>query len=221
MFENVLIYLTTVFIIYFFWNCCKKVLFIRRLDTLPGPKTLPLIGNVSNVYHAFANCEDFMDLVLKFMEDYSSLCQVWIGSKLIIGIYNPDEVKTVLYSENCMDKAMLYKYIPLVGKMGLLTAPVPAWNRLRKMTGPTFSSDMLQGFFNTFVEQSIRLTDDLEKVGLNGNEIIYVDHVASCVFRIACDSLMGIQLEPNKNHQFVSLIERYIIFSSHSKYSRS
>ncbi|XP_011684335.1 PREDICTED: cytochrome P450 4V2-like [Wasmannia auropunctata] len=127
-----------------------------------------------------------MDVLLKFVEDYPSLCQLWIGSKLIIGIYTPDEAKTVLYNNNCIDKASIYKFMPPVLGMGLLTAPASAWTRIRIMTAPTFSSHMLQGFFNTFVEQSVILTDDLEKVELNENEITYLDHISNCALRIAC-----------------------------------
>lgn len=40
---NVLIGLTIIVLSYLFWKC-HKVFFIRRMNTLPGPKTWPFIG---------------------------------------------------------------------------------------------------------------------------------------------------------------------------------
>ncbi|XP_011698537.1 PREDICTED: cytochrome P450 4c21-like [Wasmannia auropunctata] len=205
LFVNVLICSAIVLISYFFWNFYQKVFFIKRLDNVPGLKTLPLIGSF---YHLLKNFEDFLEVLVNILQDYPSLCQVWIGSKLLILISSPDIAKLVLNSKNCVDKASLYKLVsPLFG-MGLLTAPESVWNRIRTMTAPTFSSHMLQRFFNTFVEQSVALTDELEKVGLNENEILYGDHIATCTLRIACDALMGVQLESNKNLLLLKPIER-------------
>ncbi|XP_011684784.1 PREDICTED: cytochrome P450 4C1-like [Wasmannia auropunctata] len=211
LFVNVLICSAIVFISYFFWNCCQKVFFIRRLDGIPGPKTLPLIGNF---YHLLKKglYEDFINVILRLLKNYPSLCQLWVGSKLFIVISKADEAKTVLYSKNCMDKGTIYRFVsPLFG-MGLLTAPESIWTRIRKMTAPTFNSHMMQNFFNTFAKQSVILTDELETVGLNGNEIIHVHYIENCTWKIACDSLMGVLLEPNKNVQAVNALQKYVIF---------
>ncbi|TGZ50731.1 Uncharacterized protein DBV15_09307 [Temnothorax longispinosus] len=138
-------------------------------------------------------------------EDYSSPFQFWLGSKLFIGIYEPDDVKTILQSKNCIDKSMLYKVVPLLG-MGLITAPVllnivilfmmlliiiseSIWTRMRKLTAPTFSAMMLRNFFNIFVEQSAIFTHQLEKDDLSGNEIILQEQISHCAWRIACGKI--------------------------------
>lgn len=45
---------------------------------------------------------------------------------------------------------------------------------------------MLREFFDTFVEQSLILTDKLEKVALNGNKIAFREHIIGCAMDIAC-----------------------------------
>ncbi|KYN38301.1 Cytochrome P450 4C1 [Trachymyrmex septentrionalis] len=60
------------------------------------------------------------------------------------------------------------------------------WNQNRKRIAPGFSLNMLQRFFNTFVEESLMLTNKLEKVGINENEIIFLEHIATCALDIAC-----------------------------------
>ncbi|XP_018342463.1 PREDICTED: cytochrome P450 4C1-like [Trachymyrmex septentrionalis] len=131
-----------------------------------------------------------------------------MGSKLFIAVYKPDEAKTILHSRNCMNKSIFYKFVqPAFGMESLLISE-SMWSRLRIMTAPTFSSFMIKSFFNTFVEQSLALTCKLEKVGLNKNEIIYVEHILNYTWRIACDCIMGIKLEPTKYNQCIKAIQR-------------
>ena len=44
---------------------------------------------------------------------------------------------------------------------------------------------MVRRYFDTFVEQSLILTDELEEVALNGNEIIFYEHILQCTLYIA------------------------------------
>lgn len=57
------------------------------------------------------------------------------------------------------------------------------------MTIPTFNINMLQGFHNKIVEQSIIFTYELEKIGLNGNEIIFLEHITKCIWKITCGKI--------------------------------
>ncbi|XP_071640967.1 cytochrome P450 4c21-like isoform X3 [Temnothorax longispinosus] len=137
--NGILISLAIVVISYFLWYCCHKVFFIKRLNNLPGPRTLPFIGN----FHI------------------------------------------------------------LLGREASL------WTRIRKLAAPTFNSYMLRNFFDVFIEQSIIFTHKLEKDGyLNGKEIILLEQISNCAWKIACDSMMGIQLEPNKNNDYLKAVQR-------------
>lgn len=54
VYENTLVFLLIIFVIYLFRNSIKKVIFLRRLNNLPGPGTLPFIGSI---YHVLVDCE--------------------------------------------------------------------------------------------------------------------------------------------------------------------
>ena len=54
------------------------------------------------------------------------------------------------------------------------------------MIAPSFNTNMLQKFFDIFVEQSLIFTKKLEKVGLNGNEVFFLQHITESTFTIAC-----------------------------------
>ncbi|KYN15339.1 Cytochrome P450 4V3 [Trachymyrmex cornetzi] len=96
-------------------------------------------------------------------------------------------LQTVLKSRHCLDKNIIfYKFTEEIFGTKLLTAPESIWNQNRKRIIPSFSLNMLQGFFNTFVEESLILTNKLEKVRINENEIIFLEHIATCALDIAC-----------------------------------
>ncbi|CAL1678402.1 unnamed protein product [Lasius platythorax] len=193
-------------IIYFICNFCRLVS-VKMINTLPGPKALPLVGSV--FYFLQRNPDEILGSLLKLVRDYSSPFQVWMGNKLFIGIYEPDQIKTILQNSNCLDKGVLYKFIePVLGKASLLTAPASIWTKNRKILVSGFNTNMLRGFFDIFIEQSLIFTDELEKIGLNGSEIELFEPIFQCTLTIACDTVIGIKLDSrlDKMSQFCKLI---------------
>ncbi|KYM83251.1 Cytochrome P450 4C1 [Atta colombica] len=113
-------------------------------------------------------------------------------------------LQTILKSRHCSDKNIIfYKFAEEIFGTKLLTASESMWNQNRKKIAPSFSLNMLQRFFNTFVEESLMLTNKLEKVGINGNEIIFLEHIATCALDIAC----------SKNMQFVLFLHLYSVWN--------
>jgi len=45
---------------------------------------------------------------------------------------------------------------------------------------------MLKNFFDTFIQESLTLTKELEKIELSGNEIILLEYIERCTLRISC-----------------------------------
>ncbi|XP_070518908.1 cytochrome P450 4g15-like [Cardiocondyla obscurior] len=186
MMFNVLIFLTTVTLSYLIWDYCQKVLFTKSLNNLPGPINLPFIGS----YYILWNRNDFLETLTRLTENYSSPFQSWIGNKLFIVIYEPDDAKTILHSENCMDKSIIYKlFEPCLGS-GLVTAPASIWSQMRKMSERTFSLHMIKKFFNISFEHAVKFAQKLEKSGLNKNEIDLYKYINNCTWKIACGKII-------------------------------
>jgi len=53
---------------------------------------------------------------------------------------------------------------------------------------------MLQNFFDTFVQESLTLTKELEKFEQSGNEIIFLEHIERCIARITCGKTTQLNL---------------------------
>jgi len=63
---------------------------------------------------------------------------------------------------------------------------VSEWTRYRKIIAPTFKASMLQKFFDTFVQESLILIKELEKIEQIGNEIMLRKYIKKCTMRISC-----------------------------------
>ncbi|KAL0101841.1 hypothetical protein PUN28_019174 [Cardiocondyla obscurior] len=100
------------------------------------------------------------------------------------------KIMTILHSENCMEKSLIYKiFVPYLG-LGLVTAPASIWSQMRKMSERTFSLHMIKKFFNISFEHSVKFTQKLEKSGLNKNEIDLYKYINNCTWKIACGKII-------------------------------
>ncbi|XP_039304509.1 cytochrome P450 4g15 isoform X1 [Solenopsis invicta] len=175
-------------------------------QTLPGPIRLPLIG--TSYIFLQRKSEDFLNILMRNCDKYLSPFRIWIGPKLLIVIYEPSQIKTVLQSHICVDKSTMYNVVkPLFGS-GMLTAPAHIWTRDRKMIAPIFNTIMLREFVDTFVQEASILIEKLEKIGHNGNEIFVLEPLERCTFKIALGTMTGIKMEENILNEIVEAIER-------------
>ncbi|XP_025268592.1 cytochrome P450 4C1-like isoform X2 [Camponotus floridanus] len=162
---------------------------------MPGPKSYPLIG--STYYFFRHNSKDFLDIVIKLTRDYLSPCKFCLGNKLVIVIYEADQIQAIL--QNSVDKSVAYKLMePIFGK-GILTAPVSIWIKNRKIITPSINTNMLRKLFDIFVQQSLILTDELETVGLNGNKTTLLEHILKCNLNAACGTLTNMKMNNFSN----------------------
>ena len=54
------------------------------------------------------------------------------------------------------------------------------------MIAPIFHTVMLREFVDIFVQEASTLTEELEKIGHNGNEICFLKPLEEYSFKIAC-----------------------------------
>lgn len=148
-----------------------------------------------------------MDIIIKLTQDYSSPVKFWLGNKLIIGIYEPDQLQVILH--NSVDKSIIYKLIePILGK-GLVTAPVPIWRKHRKAIALNFNTLILRNLSDTFVDQSLSLTKELKRIGLNGKEINLSHYIFKYTLNVICVTMTNIKPEffSNQINQYLEIRE--------------
>ncbi|XP_067209294.1 cytochrome P450 4C1-like [Linepithema humile] len=166
---------------------------IKKIYNLPGPKAYPLVGSALYVLGIITN--DIMQIVNTLVNDFSSPFRVGFGSIAYIIVYDGEHIKAVLQSR-CFEKSSIYKVFKPVLGTGLITSSASLWSSNRKMVERIFSPNNLRIYSNIFVDQSLVLTRELEKVEQNRNEIILLDFLYRYNLNIVCESLMDIKLEP-------------------------
>lgn len=106
----------------------------------------------------------------------------WLGSLMTISISNPDDMKAVLMSQNCLAKPYMYAFTDVIG---LFNAPgkfitltpmshnynlhpvtkyiVHIWKKDRRVINPLFSNNVVKLFMPTFNEKTEILVKSLKK----------------------------------------------------------
>ncbi|KAF5283093.1 hypothetical protein FQA39_LY17434 [Lamprigera yunnana] len=157
----------------------------------PGPLTLPLIGNALSFV---GSSNDMLSKLMEIMNKYQSPVRLWLGNKLLFGVWEARDMEIILNSSHALTKEELYKFTECVVGTGLFTAPVPKWKRHRKIIMPTFNQRTLNEFVGCFSEQSNIFVNQLEKqVGRGFFDIFYL--ISRCTLDIICETAIGITVK--------------------------
>ncbi|XP_035742756.1 cytochrome P450 4C1-like [Vespa mandarinia] len=150
----------------------NKLHMFNKIKGISGSKVYPIIGNV----HLFiGDTAALFKQILNLGKYYQLLWRVWIGTKLLLVIENPEYVKNVLNSPNITDKSEEYEKLnPIVGN-GLLTAPASVWDSHRKVLNKMFLMKNIKSHVDVFVNHSIALMEKLET--FVGGELDIFDYV--------------------------------------------
>ncbi|XP_059061878.1 uncharacterized protein LOC131854754 [Achroia grisella] len=128
-------------------------------NKIPGPSPLPLFGNSLLVLGMKPS--ELMQFALKLSKKYISVSRVWVGSKLVIFLSEPDDVEVILNSHIHIDKSSEYRFFePWLGE-GLLISSGEKWRSHRKMIAPTFHINILKSFVGTFNENSRNVVEKM------------------------------------------------------------
>ncbi|XP_067212356.1 cytochrome P450 4C1-like isoform X2 [Linepithema humile] len=166
--------------------------FIKKINTLPGPKTYPFIGNV--LYFFRIKTTEIIQVTNTLVNDFSSPLRVWFGNTAYIAVYDGEQIKAVLQSR-CFEKSSLYNIFKSTLKTGLVTSPVSLWSLHRKVVEKFLTPNNLRVHSNIFVEQSLAFMNELEKVEKDGNEIIFLDFVYKHILDSALVIMLGVKME--------------------------
>ncbi|XP_044575508.1 cytochrome P450 4C1-like [Cotesia glomerata] len=182
----------------------------RAGNKISGPTpVLPIIGN-AHIF--FGSTEKFMKRLM-LLDNYKfSPIRFWLGPKLCIILFDPEQIKIVLRSQKTIEKDDLYKFFhPFLGT-GLITAPENKWKVHRRLIMPTFNPKIIESFIDTMNKQSKILVKVLESE-INGHEFSVFPYVSRCTLDIICETAMGVSsnVQTNRDSSYVKAIERLTV----------
>ncbi|XP_076636959.1 cytochrome P450 4g15-like [Colletes latitarsis] len=176
---------TTLVAIYFYIETSRIV---RLGNKIPGPKTVPFIGNALLTFGVHPN--DVLNELEKY-DVFGPVVRAFLGKKLFIFLYHPQDVEIILSSTVHIDKSSDYRFFkPWLGD-GLLISSGEKWRTHRKIIAPTFHLNVLKSFVPLFYENSrdlvIRLRDKV------GKDFDCHDYLSAVTVNILLETAMGLK----------------------------
>ncbi|CAB0014722.1 unnamed protein product [Nesidiocoris tenuis] len=163
---------------------------VKLGNAIPGPDSLPVIGNLFNIP---LTGKAAMDCQAEWEKKYGSVVRLWMGNLLVVQLFNPDDVEVLLKSTTQIKKAKLYEFVhPWLGT-GLLTSTGPKWRMRRKAITPTFHFKILEDFIDIFNRNGNIFVDCLKsKIGQGSFDVL--PYVTAYTMDIICETAMGTQI---------------------------
>ncbi|KAF4526283.1 hypothetical protein B566_EDAN010993, partial [Ephemera danica] len=199
----------------FYWNKSTKEL-RRKLESIPGPKTLPLIGNAVDFLRSPI---DLFTWVTGELAAFGPVVRVWVLNEAQVVITSAKHAEKLLRSSAHINKSPSYRFLhPWIGK-ALLASGGERWRIYRKVLTPAFHFGILHEFMPIFVKNSIIMTQRLSvepearsKKGFN-----ILTHSSLCALDIMCESSLGVAVhaQENKDSPYVRAVIRVMELIAH------
>jgi cytochrome P450 family 4 len=181
--------LTTVVMATVVLFCWTKRRLWELAARLPGPRPLPLLGNVLT----FAGCDlvQFFKIIVQLVEKYGSIFKFWIGQDLFVMLTNPVFVEKVLGNKNSISRTgYVTKLAKPYFRNGLLMSEGDTWRIHRKIIQSTFHNNVLDQFVENFAKNSRILGDKLrENCGDPAFDVYPLINL--CTLDVICETAMG------------------------------
>lgn len=125
----------------------------------PGPRPLPVIGNVLR----FGNDKNILFHFIDLWHEYGDVAHVKLGSLHVYVVAEPENVHHVLVKNpNNYIKGTGYTGFRLLVGQGLVTSDGDLWWRQRRLMQPSFTPKSIVNYFDMMVETTARMLDRWE-----------------------------------------------------------
>lgn len=166
-------------------KCVKKlaqhVSMYKTVQTMSGPNECSLIGVALKV----AGLDAMFNYLMNLSDVYGSPVKFWYGpASLVVMIDMPEDIKAVLNSENCLDKAPFYNFLNS-GK-ALIVAKKEMWKVHYKILSRAFNKNLLESSFPVINEESKKIVKALSgKIGSGEIDVLHtiVEGVLEMIFK--------------------------------------
>jgi cytochrome P450 len=140
----------------------------RPLTTLPGPRGLPLLGNLLQL-----KATQLPTLLERWADRYGSLYTFRLGRTPVVVVAEPALIQTVLRHrpETYRRLRTIAAAFDDLGGQGVFTAEGAQWGRQRRVVMPALSAPQVRQFFPTLTAVTARLKTRWERLARAGDVV--------------------------------------------------
>ncbi|XP_049779471.1 cytochrome P450 4C1-like [Schistocerca cancellata] len=166
-------------------------LWASRLRTgVPGPPTLPILGNLlffRKLPVVYEHCNKLQRL-------YGNVYRFYIGPVLIVVVTEAEDAQKLLAGTKLRDRGsyLMRPLRPFLGN-GLITNSGETWKSQRKLIEPCFHSEVLKGFSDAYNEGAQYICDYLKRAG--GCQVQLYEPLCLLSMRTLAASVFGLPFE--------------------------
>jgi cytochrome P450 len=140
----------------------------RALTTLPGPRGLPLVGNLFQL-----KVTQLQTILEHWADTYGPLYTFRLGRKPVVVLAAPDLIQTVLRQrpETFRRLGVIARVLEDIGGNGLFAAEGTAWRRQRRVVMPALSTPQVRQFFPTLTTVTAGLKSRWDRAARTGEVV--------------------------------------------------
>ena len=146
----------------------------RSLDDLPGPKPLPLIGNLPQLDPTKAHL-----IFEEWAARYGSIYQFWMGPRRIVATTDPALIEDIQRArpETFRRPANLDRILSELGVKGVFNAEGEAWRRQRKLSVAALAHRNIHRLFPSIQIVAVRLKARWDRLASAGEALDVVEEL--------------------------------------------
>ena len=168
----------------------------KHLQSLPGPRRIPIFGNYFEMF-GLSKVDVYKMLLVHSKKSELGMWCFWVGSRACVYLHRADTVECVLSNPRTIDKDPMYALLHDWLGTGILCSSGEKWQRRRKLLTPTFHFSILEQFLPIMNSQVKVL---VEKIQRNISEGIDIEnYLSSCTLDVICETAMGVKLNAQAN----------------------
>ncbi|XP_074030298.1 cytochrome P450 4C1 [Leptinotarsa decemlineata] len=134
--------------------------FLRLMRKLPGPKPLPVFGNL---FELVCHKELLLGKIRQWSRNYAPMYVLSAFCFPAINISGPEEFEIIASTPKNIKKSFVYEFVRRWLGDSLLITTGSKWHTRRKILTPAFHFNILQQFLGVFHSETDRLVETLKK----------------------------------------------------------
>ncbi|XP_052737846.1 cytochrome P450 4C1 [Bicyclus anynana] len=175
----------------FLYQVLVNTLGNKRLNKIPGPNGVPILGNG---FDFLMSTESVFYYFRYLANKYKNIFEISLANNQYLVLLHPEDVETVISSTKHNEKGYLYSFLRAWLHDGLLLSSGKKWHQRRKILTPAFHFKILRHFNSILSDKSAKLAEKLRSEVNRPKTNIY-SFITDFTINSICETAMGTALD--------------------------